>query len=59
MGKDSWQRGGQVFTASEKGYPVKCDIVLPDWRQAQALKQIIRGFETSALKRGNNGKDLG
>jgi len=59
MSKDKGGLRRKVFTATGPGFRVKCDVVLGDLKQALALRAIITSFETSALKRGNGGKNLG
>ena len=49
----------EVFTPMGKRYQVKCNVILDDLRLALALRGIITSFETSAIKRGNGGKNLG
>lgn len=49
----------EVFTPTGKQYQVKCNVKLNDLKQALALRAIITSFETSAMKRGNGGKNLG
>jgi len=58
----SKDKGGlveEVFTPAGKQYVVKSRVVLTNLRQALALRSIISSFETSAMKRGNGGKNLG
>ena len=58
----SKDKGGlveEVFTPAGKQYVIKSRVVLFSMRQALALRSIIVAFETSAMKRGNNGRGLG
>jgi len=59
MSKDKGRIVEEVFTPIGKQYRVKVNVVLNDLRQALALRAIITSFETSALRRGNGGKNLG
>jgi len=59
MSKDKGRIAEEVFTPTGKQYRVKVNVVLNDLRQALALRAIITSFETSALRRGNGGKNLG
>ena len=57
MSKDKGRIVEEVFTPTGKQYRVKVNVVLNDLRQALALRAIITSFETSALRRGNGGKN--
>lgn len=59
MSKDKGGFVEEVFTPSGKKYIVKSRTVLYSMRQALALRGIITAFETSAVKRGNGGKNVG
>ena len=59
MSKDKGRIVEEVFTPAGKRYQVKANVILNDLKQALALRAIISSFETSALRRGNGGKNLG
>jgi hypothetical protein len=58
----SKDKGGlrrSVFTATGAVYSVRCKADGLTLEQALSLRAIIHAFESSAIKRGNNGKDMG
>ena len=59
MEKVADRRVGKPFSVTPKSWRVKCDLSFDDAKVALALRAIILQFETSAIRRGNNGKDLG
>ena len=59
MSKDKGRIVEEVFTPTGKRYQVKCNVIFDDLKLALALRGIITSFETSAVRRGNGGKNLG
>jgi len=59
MSKDKGGLVEEVFTPKGKRYKVKVNVELFDLKQALALRSIVTSFETSALRRGNHGKNVG
>ena len=57
--KDGGRNVEEVFTPTgQSGYRVKCNVTLFTLKQALSLRAIITSFETSALRRGNGGKNV-
>ena len=59
MEKVADRRVGKPFSVTAKNWRVSCDLTFADARTALALRAILLQFETSAIKRGNNGNDVG
>lgn len=57
--KDGGRNVEEVFTKHGRpAFRVRCDVKLPTAKLAFSLVGIIKAFETSAIRRGNGGKNM-